>query len=198
MKFNTFSEVVISAVITNIDLNANTSVTNSPVAEVTVYDPIHKNWVDNIYILFSDNSNARKFRMFHVGDILMIYGELIYSSGVGYVISPTNYTILSSNKKDIPLHIQKVNLINSFGVINRVYIKGNLLSLNRNNIASISHELSKPIKGNINQISIQPVHYFNKVKNGSKNIIFLGYFGKIENENINSNLLQGDIYEILV
>ena len=47
----------------------------------TVYDDIHKKWVSNIYILFSDNSNARKFRMFHVGDLILLSGELIYSSG---------------------------------------------------------------------------------------------------------------------
>lgn len=194
---HTYSDVTITGIIISTEYNITNKDTVSPVIQITTYDTENQTWLDNIFIVFSDNANARKFRMFNVGDIILLSGELIYYSGTGFLINPLNYVILTSNKKDISIDVQKSNLISSIGVINKIMIKGSLLNVNKN-IASISHEIVHPVKGNINQISIQPIQMTNSFKQSTKDIIFIGKFSNNKTNHIfkNKALLKGELYNV--
>lgn len=192
----TYSQIIVTGIVISTDHNISNKDTVSPVIQLTTYDTETKTWLDNIYILFSDNSNARKFRMFNIGDILLLSGELIYYSGAGFLINPLNYVVLDSNKKDIPIDVQKSNLISSTGVLNHIFIKGNLLNLSKN-IASISHDIVYPVKGNINQVSIQPVQFTNDLKKAVKDIVFVGKFTTDLDKLLpNKAILKGELYNV--
>ena len=198
MKNDTFSKIYISGIVISTDLKLDIKDLDIPVLQLAVHDEFENTWVDNIYIAFSEYGLSKKFKAFRPGDYLFITGEFIYYSGTGFVIYPEKYIYLSQNKKKISLSIRKVNFLNIFSGVNEVMIKGNLLNIdNRHKLISLSHQINNPVKGNMNKISIEPVHIRNNLKKANKNIIYMGRF-KGNNKDLpeNISILEGEVYYV--
>ena len=184
------SKVMITGIITETDFNSNIIDIIRPVARVCVYDKQNKEWIDNIYLIFPDNTNARKFRGLHIGDVILLTGELCYYSGTGYSIYVIDYTILESNIQNAPLDIQKTLFFNKIGSQNYIFIKGTMLYYNKNDgIITIAHTIEHNIRGDLEKKSIEPVRLEKQIKNASKNIVFLGHFTK--------GMISGEAYETI-
>ena len=190
MKKKMYSRVIVSGIIINTELNSDIIGITRPVAEITIYDVVKQEWINNIYLIFSDNSSARRFRGFNVGMILLVSGELIYYSNVGSAIYVKDYIILEKNKDKQSVNIQKVFYFDNIGVQNDVFIKGEVVYQNKEKeIISICHDIQGEIRGELDKKSIQPVHVTNKIRDDAKDIVFVGRFS--------SNMLEGEMYETI-
>ena len=190
MKKKMYSRVIVSGIIINTELNSDIIGITRPVAEITIYDVVKQEWINNIYLIFSDNSSARRFRGFNVGMILLVSGELIYYSNVGSAIYVKDYIILEKNKDKQSVNIQKVFYFDNIGVQNDVFIKGEVVYQNKEKeIISICHDIQGEIRGELDKKSIQPVHVTNKIRDDAKDIVFIGRFS--------SNMLEGEMYETI-
>lgn len=133
---NSYSKVIVSGIITSIDFNSDISEVMRPVAKMIVYDQETNEWVDNIYIIFTDNGSVQQFKGFNVGTILLVTGELKYQSGVGYSILVNHFTVFEKNKEKSNIQIQKVFYFSNLIMENFVYIQGTKIYQN-GNIVSI-------------------------------------------------------------
>ena len=182
------SKVIVTGIVTKTDFNANILDIIRPAAEITVYSQEDKEWIDKIYLIFAENVDARRFKAFNIGDILLLTGELIYYPGTGYAIYVTSYTILQSNKSDAPLNMQKTLFFNYTLPQNFVFVKGSVLCHN-NDIITLAHQICTPVRGDLIKKSVQPVRITRKMKDASKNVIFCGRFGV--------QMIEGDAYEVV-
>lgn len=175
------TKTLISGVVTNTDFNANVKDIVRPTAALTIYDAMNKEWIPDIYVIFSNNGDARQFKGIRVGDILLVSGELNYIQETGYVIYATEYTILYHNKvSDIKKN--RVLLFNECNQQNFSFITGQLVSYNNENqIATITYPSHYNIRGNIaNQYTI-PIHTLNQIdidQNLLQNCVFHGWISQ--------------------
>lgn len=184
------SKVILTGIVTNTDLNSNIMDIVRPVAQITIYNQKDQAWVDNIYLIFSDNASARKFRGIKIGDILLITGEFVYLAGIGYAVYLTNYQKLHNNTSESPLNIQKTLFFNGLSPQNFIMIKGNIIYVNKEeNVVTITHDIKANIRGDLEKKSFQPVSVTNDIKGNCKKGIFIGEF--------TNYLIRGELYETI-
>lgn len=182
------SKVIVTGIVTQTDFNSNILDIVRPAAQICVYSQEDKEWIDKIYLIFSDNVDARKFKALNIGDILLLTGELVYCAGTGYAIYVTSHTILHSNKTGSPLNIQKTLFFNYTLPQNFVFIKGVTICKN-NEIITVAHQIKEVIRGDVIKQSVEPLRIIHQLKGASKNIIFNGRFG--------IQMIEGDAYEVV-
>lgn len=182
------SQVVVSGVITDTQLNSNILNMIRPVATIEVFDPVHKEWVKDIYIIFSENGDARRFKGLNTGDLIMVTGELSFITGTGYVIYATEHTILCKNKNGTPQK-NRIVLFDGCNQQNFIYIKGKVTTFNEDNrVATITHHIASNIRGDLIKESTYPVFVTNSVTPEYTDCIFTGHFAK--------HHIEGELYTI--
>lgn len=183
------NKTLISGIIKNVDFNSNILNIIRPVAELSVFDPVKKEWVDHIYIIFSENGDARRFKGFNIGDVIIVSGETSFITGVGYVVYVLEYTILYKNKNVEKASRNKIILSDGCNQQNFIYIKGRLIYYDEDtNIATITHDIIPSIRGNLDKKTTFPVKVLNSIFPDCEDCIFQGRF--------TSHYIEGEMYAI--
>lgn len=182
------SQIVVSGIITNTTQDANVLNIVRPVAEITVFDPVGRKWIDGILLIFSDNESARKFKGFNAGDVLLVTGELSYIAEQGYVIYVSRHTVLCKNKKNKPQR-NKIMIFEGCNSQNFIYIKGHMIAYNEEKqVATVTHMINKCIRGDLERTATFPVHVQNPLSSYSGDCIVVGHFSQ--------DYIDGDLWLI--
>ena len=182
------SHVLLTGVVVKSNLQSDFLNIKRPVFELEVYNDTQDKWIRDIYVVFSENGDARRSKGIKNGYILCVEGELSFFSQEGkYVVFVQGYSVCS---KDNDIAVAKTVIAESIGFLNSVSLIGEALFCDKNIVTARCNILGD-YRGNISKTSTQPLYCISPVSNDAKRIIFTGKFVAKD-----TTVLEGECYEI--